>query len=325
MNRILDVLALLLVVTVALATFGAGPLRASSAVNSAINPADFQAKVDNPLFPLSTLSPKLFEGEERDPNTNETIKTRLESTVLPDTDKVAGVEVTVLQEKDYQNGELVESTLDYFAQHRNGDVYYFGERVDIYEGGKIVGHQGQWLAGEGKNEPGVAMPAHPTVGQKFNQENAPGIAEDQLTVLSLTESVTVPAGTFSGCLKVADFNPLDRATEHKWFCPGVGMVHEEFAGGHLDLISIGSTAAPAATPVPVASPTVAPPQPTPVQAPAGMRAPNAGAGTTASNGGLPAYAWGFALLGILTLATGTVIAGRRAARRQRQDSTPAER
>ena len=53
--------------------------------------------MDNPLFPLSALSPQLFEGEDRDPDTNEVIKTRVESVVLRDTDKVAGVEVTVAQ------------------------------------------------------------------------------------------------------------------------------------------------------------------------------------------------------------------------------------
>lgn len=312
MNRFLDLLALLVVGTVSLMAFGGGPQRTTAAVN----PADFQVKVDNPLFSLSSLGPKVFEGEERGPDTNALIKTRVESTVLPTTDTVAGVQVAVLQEKDYKNGELVEATLDYFAQHRNGDVYYFGERVDLYEGGKIVGHQGQWLAGEDKNEPGIAMPAHPTVGQKFNQENAPGIAEDELKVLSLTESVTVPAGSFTGCLKVDDFNPLDKETEQKWFCPGVGMVHEEFTAGHLDLAQIGSPGSP--TPAPTIAPTVAPtaaaPQPTPVQAPAGMRAPNAGDGATSGGGGAPAYTWGFALLGILTLAAGIALTGARLGR-----------
>jgi len=310
MNRFLNVTVLLVLVAASLAAFGAGPQRAASA----INPADFQVKVDNPLFPLSSLGPTVFEGEERDPDTDETITTRVESKVLPTTDTVAGVEVTVVNEKDYENGELVESTLDYFAQHHNGDVYYFGERVDIYEAGKIVSHAGQWLAGEGQNEPGVAMPAHPTVGQKFNQENAPGIAEDQLTVLSLTESVTVPAGTFSGCLKVADFNPLDRATEHKWFCPGVGMVHEEFPEGHLDLVSVGASTS--ATPTPAASTTVAAPPPTSTP-PAAVNAPTTGDGATSHDSGSSAFTWGLAVLAVLVLGGGTAIAGARLLRRQR--------
>jgi hypothetical protein len=203
----------------------------------AINPADFQSRVDNPLFPLSSLGPKAFEGEEPDPDTGEMLKTRLESTVLPDTDTVAGVEVLVLEEKDYENGELVESTLDYFAQHKDGSVWYFGERVDEYEHGQVVGHEGQWLAGEGDNQPGVYMPAEPKVGDEFAQEQAPGVAEDQSKVVATDQTVTVPAGTFSGCLKTEDFSPLDGATEHKYYCPGVGLVREEPPEGFLDLIT----------------------------------------------------------------------------------------
>ena len=204
---------------------------------ASIDPADFQAKVDNPLFPLATLGPKVFEGEERDPETGEVIETRLESTVLPDTDVVAGVEVTVVEEKDYEDGELIESTLDYYAQHKDGSVYYFGERVDDYEDGQVVGHSGTWLAGEGENRPGIFMPAEPTVGQEFEQERAPGVAEDRSKVVALDQAVETPTGSFSGCVKTEDFAPLDNVTEFKYYCPDIGLVREEPPDGHLDLIS----------------------------------------------------------------------------------------
>jgi len=209
----------------------------SAQQTSSLDPADFQATIDNPLSPLSFLGPKVFEGEEKDPDTSETIKTRLESTVLPDTDVLAGVEVLVLEEKDYEDGELMESTLDYFAQHKDGSVWYFGERVDEYEGGKVVGHKGQWLAGQERNQPGVFMPAEPAVGATFEQEKAPGVAEDRSKVVATGQTVTVPAGTFTGCVKTEDFSPLDNVTEFKYYCPGVGLVREEPPGGQLDLVS----------------------------------------------------------------------------------------
>jgi len=205
--------------------------------NSTVNPADFQATIDNPWYPLSSLGPRIYEGEEPDPDTGEVVKTRLKSTVLPQTDVVAGVEVLVLEEKNYEDGELVESTLDYFAQHRDGTVYYFGERVDDYEDGKVVGHSGQWLAGEGENQPGIFMPAEITVGQTFEQEQAPGVAEDRSKVVSTGETVTTPAGSFSNCAKTEDFSPLDGVTEFKYYCPGVGLVREEPPEGRLDLVS----------------------------------------------------------------------------------------
>jgi len=202
-----------------------------------LNPADFQATVDNPLFPLSSSGPKVFEGEEPDPETGEAIETRVESRVLAETATVADVEVTVVEEKDYEDGELVESTLDYYAQHKDGTVYYLGERVDDYEGGAVVGHSGQWLAGEGQNEPGIFMPAEPQVGDEFEQERAPGLAEDRSKVVAVNQSVTTPAGTFTDCIKTEDFDPIGGVTEFKFYCPDIGLVREEFPDGHLNLIS----------------------------------------------------------------------------------------
>jgi hypothetical protein len=203
-----------------------------------IDPADFSATVDNPLFPLSTFTTQVYEGEETDPDTGETIETRVEITVLDETKTIAGVEVTVVRDEAFEDGELVESTLDYFAQHADGSVYYFGEDVDNYEDGELKDHDGSWIAGEGEARPGVIMPPAPAVGDVFEQEQAPGIAEDRMTVLSVDESVTVPAGSFEGCIETEDVNPLDAgAVEHKFYCPGVGFVKEEFEEGALELVS----------------------------------------------------------------------------------------
>lgn len=212
---------------------------ASTDAPAGIDPADFSAVIDNPLSPLSSFSSMVYEGEETDPDTGETIATRVEITVLPDTDIVAGVEVLVVQDQAFEDGELIELTLDYFAQHTDGSVYYFGERVDNYEDGELKDHDGSWVAGEGENLPGVIMPPAPAVGDIFEQEKAPGIAEDRMTVLSVTDTMTVPAGTFADCVKTEDVNPLDGtgAIEFKFYCPGVGFTKEEFAEGTLELVS----------------------------------------------------------------------------------------
>lgn len=204
---------------------------------TSIVPADFQAEVDNTFFPLSSGETQVYEGEELDAETGETIEIRIESTVLPETDVVAGVEVTVVEVKDFEDGELVESTLDYYAQHKDGTVYYLGESVDEYEDGEVVGHGGQWLAGEGDNQPGIFMPAEVQVGVEFEQERAPGVAEDRSKVVAVDQTVTTAAGTFSGCIKTEDFDPLGDVTEFKYYCPEIGLVREEPPGGVVDLIS----------------------------------------------------------------------------------------
>jgi hypothetical protein len=204
---------------------------------SSFDPADFQATVDNPLYPLVPNSAWVYEGEEEN-DSGENVQVRDEIKVLPSTDTIGGVEVTVVEDKAYEDGELVESTLDYFAQHKDGSVYYFGERVDEYENGQVVGHDGSWLAGEGDNLPGIFLPATPALNMTFDQERAPGVAEDHSTIVGLDQTVTVPAGTYNGCVKTEDVDPLANATEHKYYCPVVGFVREETPpNGHLDLVS----------------------------------------------------------------------------------------
>lgn len=199
--------------------------------------AQFSATVDHPLVPLSSISLTVFKGVERDPDTGEKIKLRIESRVLDETKRLAGVEVAVVEVKDFEDGELVERTLDYYAQHEDGSVWYFGEHVDDIEEGKVVGHKGQWLAGEKGAKPGIFMPADPQVGDEFEQERAPGVAEDQSTVVGVGLEVTTPAGTFSDCIKTRDFAPLDNVTEFKYYCPDVGLVREEPADGRIDLVA----------------------------------------------------------------------------------------
>jgi hypothetical protein len=199
-------------------------------------PARFSATVDNPLVPFSSVRLTVFEGSEKDPETGEKVELRVESRVLERTERVAGVPVAVVEVKDFEDGELVESTLDYYAQHEDGSVWYFGERVDDYEGGKVVGHKGQWLAGKGNAKAGIFMPAEPKVGDAFEQERAPGVAEDQSKVVAAGVEVRTPAGMFSDCIKTEDYAPLDDVTEFKFYCPDVGLVREEPPGGRLDLI-----------------------------------------------------------------------------------------
>jgi hypothetical protein len=44
------------------------------------------------------------------------------------------------------------------------------------------------------------------------------------------------AGKFSNCIKVKDFSPIDKLTEFKHYCAGVGLVHENEPHAFLDLV-----------------------------------------------------------------------------------------
>ena len=216
----------------AMAAVGCGTEDASRDGGAAGGDASaFSTTIDNPFVPLSVVRTTVFEGSEPDPDTGQAIATRAERRLLDETFVVDGVRVAVLQVKEYEDGELVESTRDYFAQRRDGSVWYFGEHVDDIEGGKVVAHEGQWLAGQNGARPGLFMPPDPRVGQVFEQERAPGIAEDRSTVVGVDLSAEVPAGTFDGCIKTKDFAPLDNVVEFKFYCQGIGLVSEEKPGG----------------------------------------------------------------------------------------------
>ena len=127
--------------------------------------------------------------------------------------------------------QLLEVSLNYFAQTAAGTVCYFGEHVDIYDGGVVVSHEGSWRADSPGNAPGIFMPAAPERGMTFFQEVAPGIAEDEATIAG-TGTVKVPAGTFQGALRVNEFNALDGSKGSKFYAPGVGLIRD----GPLDLL-----------------------------------------------------------------------------------------
>jgi hypothetical protein len=194
-----------------------------------IDPAEYTAKVDHPLVPLTSVPQTVFEGREEETRTG--VRTR----VLERTDRVAGVEVAVVDVREFEDGELVEHTEDYYAQDREGNVWYFGETVDDIEDGKVVGHDGQWYAGKDGAKPGLFMPAEPKVGTSFEQERAPGVAEDESKVVAVGLRVKTGAGAFDDCIKTEDFAPLDKRTEFKFYCAGVGLVREQAPKTRLDL------------------------------------------------------------------------------------------
>jgi hypothetical protein len=203
-----------------------------------IDPSAFTTEVTNPYFPLPVGTLRVYEGEETDPESGDVHEFRIEERVLDEAYEIMGVSVVVLEVTEYEDGELIEVTRDYHAQHEDGSVWYFGEHVDNYEDGELVDHDGTWIAGEGENQPSLFIPADPKVFDTMLQERAPGLAEDISIVVETGLSVAVPAGDFEDCIKTVDVNPLEATSEFKHYCPGAGLVREENADGVTELLSI---------------------------------------------------------------------------------------
>jgi hypothetical protein len=68
------------------------------------------------------------------------------------------------------------------------------------------------------------MPTTLEVGLAFQQEVAPGIAEDQAKVIALGEATEVPAGTFEETATMRDGSPLDGSSGEKVYARGIGLI-----------------------------------------------------------------------------------------------------
>ena len=180
--------------------------------------ADLVATGRNPYFILEPGYFLVLEGDTE----------QLKITVLEETRKVDGVETRVVEERGTKNGKLEEVARNYFAiSKRTNSVFYLGEEVDNYKNGKVVDHEGSWLAGVKGAKFGLLMPGTPLLKARYYQEVAPGAAMDRAEILSTVETVATPAGTFRNCLKVEESTPLEPGKkEYKYYAPGVGLVQD---------------------------------------------------------------------------------------------------
>ena len=200
----------------------------------------FSLTIDNSYFPLPLGQQWVLGGQDQ----GETIGLRI--TVLDETERFSfgSVRVTtrVVEEAEWADTDgdgvidadegLIELSLNYFAQTQDGTVCYFGEEVDIYEGGVVGSHEGAWRADDPGNAPGIFMPAYPEVGMTFQQELAPGVAEDRASIVK-AGAATVPAGSFGQTITTRDLNPLDGSRSTKIYASGVGLIRDD----RLELLS----------------------------------------------------------------------------------------
>ena len=204
-----------------------------------LDPADFTTRIDNPYWPMSPGSRWVFSETDT--------KGTREKVVVEVTDRtktiVNGVEARVIRDTATEDGVPVEITDDWYAQDKQGNVWYLGEYVTNYENGKIVDHDGSFEAGVDGAQPGVVMPADPKPGVSYRQEYYKGEAEDRGAVITVgQERVNVPHGFFNkDVLMTRDIVPLEpKVQELKFYAPGVGPVlsiHTDNPGGRSELVS----------------------------------------------------------------------------------------
>jgi hypothetical protein len=180
-----------------------------------LDAADFVERIDNPYWPMAPGSRWVYREDGQ----------RVEVTVTDRTKEILGIRATVVHDVVTEDGELVEDTDDWYAQDKDGNVWYLGEATKEYEHGKVKTTEGSWEAGVDGAEAGILLPGEPEVGMAYRQEYYKGEAEDRGEILSLEEKVEVPFGSFEGVLMTRDTTPLEPdVVEHKFYARGLGPV-----------------------------------------------------------------------------------------------------
>src|SRR5262249_3157135 len=153
-----------------------------------IVPANFVTNVNNPFYPLTAGTTYYYLGQ-----TAQGVESNVVA-VASNTKVILGVTCVEVHDVVYIGGDLEEDTLDWFAQDKDGNVWYLGEHSEQISDGVIVGLEGSFIAGEDGAKPGIIMKASPAAGDFYRQEFQLKDAEDVAEVVTLNEDVTVPAG-----------------------------------------------------------------------------------------------------------------------------------
>ena len=204
-------------------TFGITSIAAATPHPPDINPADFPGgQVTNPFFPLPPGTTFFYVGEK------DGIPTSNVTEVTCTTLVILGVTTTVVRDQAFdEKGNLVEDTLDYYAQDAAGNVWYFGEDTKELDPltGLVISTQGTWRAGVDDADPGFVMLANPQVGDSYYQEFARGVAEDQARVQSLNASACIGQGCFDRLLLTKETTRLSPGeVENKYYKRGIGFI-----------------------------------------------------------------------------------------------------
>jgi hypothetical protein len=180
------------------------------------------ARITNPWFPLKPGTTYVYQGVKDGVSAVDILQ------VTHRTRVINGVRCVVIEDRSYFNARLGERTIDWYAQDRAGNVWYYGEATaELNSNGTVKTTAGSFQAGKNGARGGIFMPAHPHVGAAYQQEFSKGNAEDRFKILSLSAHITTPGGSSQHAMLTEETTPLEPGTiDHKTYVRGIGTVRE---------------------------------------------------------------------------------------------------
>ena len=157
----------------------------SCAPRDELDPADFTTEIDNPWWPMKPGSRWVYRETD-----TEGANQKVVVTVTNRTKTIAnGVEARVVHDVVTEDGKFVEVTDDWYAQDKDGNIWYLGEDTTEYENGKPVSTPARSRPASTEPRPGSSCPRSPSPGMTYRQEYYKGEAEDEAEII-----VARPAG-----------------------------------------------------------------------------------------------------------------------------------
>jgi hypothetical protein len=186
-----------------------------------LDPARFSADVTHPYWPLQPGTRWTYREVDLDGSVADIVVIATGATK-----RIAdGVTARVVRDTVREDGEIVEDTLDWYAQDSDGNVWYLGEQTAEFDGGAITSRSGSFEAGVDGALPGILLPAEPRPGERYRQEYYRGQAEDNGEVLATGQLAQTPTGTYRDALLTRDTATIEPdAAEYKLYARGVGLV-----------------------------------------------------------------------------------------------------
>jgi hypothetical protein len=184
-----------------------------------IDPDNFVDTIVNPYMPLVPGTVKILAGDFDGVNKKVVI------IVTEEKKQVMGINCTVVEELEYENGVHKESTQDWFAQDIEGNVWYFGEITAEYKYENPITYSGSWEAGVDDALPGIVMPGNPSDGDKYYLEYYPGKAEEMIEVIEIDRTISLfDSATYENCIVIKEWSPLEMGVEYKYYARGLGLI-----------------------------------------------------------------------------------------------------
>src|SRR5262245_15568098 len=191
-----------------------------------IDPANFVSRIDNRYFPLLPGTGFHYRGYSGSTAQMD------DMVVTHQTTQILGIRCTVVRDTVSEHGKPVERTFDWYAQDKQGNVWYMGEDSLELKNGRFVRATDSWKSGVDGAKPGIIMRGKPRRGEVYRQEYyPPGGALDQARVLGTGSVLRVPYRSFSRPLVTLEWSPVEPQLEKKWYAAGVGEIQEQVVQG----------------------------------------------------------------------------------------------